>query len=88
MGAEPKAGDAASERPTQQQLLDAVAQAEQQTVEPRTEKGACQQADGQPPAGGSIVAKSVNSAIGVTELTLAMACACCSSRRTSITTRC
>ncbi|MEG2030053.1 MAG: insulinase family protein, partial [Janthinobacterium sp.] len=70
MGAEPKPGDAASTVPTQQQLLDAVAQAEQQKVEPRTEKVLASKLMDGPPAGGSIVAEKLNSAIGVTELTL------------------
>ncbi|MDO8048919.1 insulinase family protein [Janthinobacterium sp. SUN211] len=70
MGAEPKAGDAASVVPTQQQLLDAVAKAEQQTIEPRTEKVLASKLMDGPPAGGSIVAEKLNSAIGVTELTL------------------
>jgi zinc protease len=70
MGAEPKAGDAASTVPTQQQLLDAVAQAERQKVEPRTEKVLASKLMEGPPAGGSIVAEKLNSAIGVTELTL------------------
>lgn len=70
MGAEPKAGDAASSVPTQQQLLDAVAQAERQTVEPRTEKVLASKLMDGPPAGGSIVSEKLNSAIGVTELTL------------------
>ncbi|MCC7599013.1 insulinase family protein [Janthinobacterium sp. FW305-129] len=70
MGAEPKAGDAASTVPTQQQLLDAVAQAERQTVEPRTEKVLASKLMDGPPAGGSIVSEKLNSAIGVTELTL------------------
>ena len=70
MGAEPKAGDAASSVPTQQQLLDAVARAEQQKVEPRTEKVLASKLMDGPPAGGSIVAEKLNSAIGVTELTL------------------
>ncbi|MGK5071578.1 M16 family metallopeptidase [Janthinobacterium sp. ZB1P44] len=70
MGGEPKAGDAASTVPTQQQLLDAVAKAEQQKVEPRTEKVLASKLMDGPPAGGSIVAEKLNSAIGVTELTL------------------
>lgn len=70
MGAEPKAGDAASTVPTQQQLLDAVAQAERQTVEPRTEKVLASKLMDGPPAGGSIVSEKLNSAIGVTELIL------------------
>ena len=70
MGAEPKAGDAASKVPTQQQLLDAVAQAEQQTVAPRTEKVLASKLMDGPPAGGSIVSEKLNSAIGVTELIL------------------
>lgn len=70
MGAEPKAGDAASTVPTQQQLLDAVAQAERQTVEPRTEKVLASKLMDGPPAGGGIVSEKLNSAIGVTELTL------------------
>ena len=70
MGAEPKAGGAASTVPTQQQLLDAVAKAEQQKVEPRTEKLLASKLMDGPPAGGSIVSEKLNSAIGVTELTL------------------
>ncbi|WP_035820302.1 M16 family metallopeptidase [Janthinobacterium sp. RA13] len=70
MGAEPKAGGAASTVPTQQQLLDAVAKAEQQTIEPRTEKVLASKLMDAPPDGGSIVAEKLNSAIGVTELTL------------------
>ncbi|PHV36681.1 pitrilysin family protein [Janthinobacterium sp. BJB304] len=70
MGAEPKAGDATSSVPTQQQLLDAVAKAEQQKVEPRTEKVLASKLMDGPPAGGSIVSEKLNSAIGVTELTL------------------
>ncbi|WFR78102.1 insulinase family protein [Janthinobacterium rivuli] len=70
MGAEPKAGAAASTVPTQQQLLDAVAKAEQQTIEPRTEKVLASKLMDGPPAGGSIVSEKLNSAIGVTELTL------------------
>jgi len=67
MGAEPKAGASV---PTQQQLLDAVAQAERQKVEPRTEKVLASKLMDGPPAGGSIVSEKLNSAIGVTELTL------------------
>ena len=70
MGAEPKAGEATSSVPTQQQLLDAVAKAEQQKVEPRTEKVLASKLMDGPPAGGSIVSEKLNSAIGVTELTL------------------
>ena len=70
MGAEPKAGGAASTVPTQQQLLDAVAKAEQQKVEPRTEKVLASKLMDGPPAGGSIVSEKLNSAVGVTELIL------------------
>ena len=70
MGAEPKAGGAASTVPTQQQLLDAVAKAEQQKVEPRTEKVLASKLMDGPPAGGSIVSEKLNSAVGVTELFL------------------
>lgn len=70
MGAEPKAGDATSSVPTQQQLLDAVAKAEQQKVEPRTEKALASKLMDGPPAGGSIVSEKLNSAVGVTELIL------------------
>ncbi|MCC7642541.1 MULTISPECIES: pitrilysin family protein [unclassified Janthinobacterium] len=70
MGAEPKAGGAASTVPTQRQLLDAVAKAEQQKVEPRTEKVLASKLMDGPPAGGGIVSEKLNSAIGVTELTL------------------
>lgn len=67
MGAEPKPGASV---PTQQQLLDAVAKAEQQKVDPRTEKILASKLMDGPPAGGSIVSEKLNSAIGVTELTL------------------
>ena len=70
MGAEPKAGGAASTVPTQQQLLDAVASAERQTVAPRTEKVLASKLMDGPPAGGSIVSEKLNSAVGVTELIL------------------
>ncbi|MDN2709286.1 insulinase family protein [Janthinobacterium sp. SUN118] len=70
MGVEPKAGDTASAVPTQQQLLDAVASAEQQKVEPRTEKVLASELMAGPPAGGSIVSETLNRAIGVTELKL------------------
>lgn len=70
MGAEPKADGAASTVPTQRQLLDAVAKAEQQKVEPRTEKVLASKLMDGPPAGGGIVSEKLNSAIGVTELTL------------------
>jgi len=70
MGAEPKAGGAASTVPTQQQLLDAVAKAEQQKVEPRTEKVLASKLMDGPPAGGSIISEKLNSAVGVTELIL------------------
>ncbi|MGK5023819.1 M16 family metallopeptidase [Janthinobacterium sp. RB2R34] len=67
MGAEPKPG---STVPSEQQLLDAVASAEQQKVEPHTEKVVAGSLMDGPPAGGSIVSEKLNSAIGVTELTL------------------
>ncbi len=70
MGAEAKAGDASSTVPTQQQLLDAVARAEQQTVAPRVEKVFASKLMDGPPAGGGIVSEKLNSAIGVTELIL------------------
>ena len=67
MGAEPKAGGSV---PTQQQLLDAVASAEQQTIEQRAEKVVAGSLMDGPPPGGSIVSETLNSAIGVTELKL------------------
>ena len=69
MGAEAKAEGSANV-PTQQQLLDAVASAEQQTVEPRAEKVVAGSLMDGPPGGGSIVSETLNSAIGVTELKL------------------
>ncbi len=70
MGAQAKAGAAASTVPSQQQLLDAVASAEQQTIAPRTEKMVAGSLMDGPPPGGAIVSEKLNSAIGVTELTL------------------
>lgn len=69
MGAEAKAEGAANV-PTQQQLLDAVASAERQKIEPRAEKVVAGSLMDGPPAGGSIVSETLNSAIGVTELKL------------------
>jgi len=68
MGSEPKAGD--KPVPTEQQLLDAVAQAEQQKVAPKLEKVVDSKLMDGPPAGGTIVSETKNSAIGVTELKL------------------
>ncbi|KAB8045327.1 M16 family metallopeptidase [Janthinobacterium aquaticum] len=67
-GSEANAGGKAV--PTEQQLLDAVAQAEQQQVEPKLEKVVDSKLMDGPPAGGSIVSETLNSAIGVTELKL------------------
>ncbi|WP_426075927.1 M16 family metallopeptidase [Janthinobacterium sp. PSPC3-1] len=67
MGAEAKPGGTV---PSRQQLLDAVASAEQQKVEPHTEKVVAGSLMDGPPPGGSIASEKLNSAIGVTELIL------------------
>lgn len=56
--------------PTQAQLLDQVAQAEQRTVSAQTEKTVSQTLMPNPPAGGRIVGERHNAALGLTELDL------------------